>query len=54
VLLFGDAEYGNPSEKAPVGRDGLAGCLEELGVGPRTLNAALQEVEICGHADVTM
>jgi hypothetical protein len=53
-LLFGNAEYGNPSERSPVGRDGLAGCLQELGVEPGKLNALLQEVEVCGHADGAM
>jgi len=54
VLLFGNAEYGNPSEKSPVGEDGLTGCLEEFGVDPDALNAALREVKISGHADVSM
>ena len=54
VLLFGDAEYGNPNEKSLVGQDSLTDCLEELGVEPDTLNAVLQEVEICGRADVTI
>ncbi len=52
VLLFGHDEYGNPREKSPVGQDGLVGCLQDLGVEPDKLNALLQALDVCGHADV--
>lgn len=52
MLLFGHDEYGNPREKSPVGQDGLVGCLQDLGVEPDKLNALLQALDVCGHADV--